>query len=69
MKYICRIASNSSLGREYDVDTRSAMKCAEMFGRYEGGESVTVYNKSGRPLSRVLYSPEDGGGYYRVAID
>jgi hypothetical protein len=66
MKYICRISSNSSTGREYEVETKSATKCAERFGRYEGGEVVTVYSRSGRVLSEVRYSPEDGGKYYRT---
>lgn len=69
MKYICRISSNSSAGREYEVETKSAMKCAERFGRYEGGEIVTVTNKHGRVIDRAAYSPEDGGKYYKVTFE
>lgn len=68
-KYICTIASNSSLGREYEVDTKSAMKCAEKYGRYEGGEIVTVSTKSGKTISAVRYTPEDGGRYCRCAVE
>lgn len=69
MKYICTITSNSSYGREYEVETKSAMKCAEMYGRYEGGEVVTVKTKSGKVLSEVRYTSEDGGKYYRCVVD
>ena len=69
MKYICTIYSNASYGREYDVDTKSAMKCASKFGRCEGGEVVTVTNKSGKIISQVMWSPEKGGSYYRVAVE
>lgn len=62
--YICTVTSNSTSPREYTVSTRSAMKCADMYGRAEGGEVVTVCNKSGRVLSRVDYYP--GAGYVRV---
>lgn len=67
-EYICTISSNSSNEREYTVKTKSAMKCAESLGRCEGGEVVTVRTKSGRILSRVMWSPEMGGSYYRVTI-
>ncbi len=64
----CIIYSNSSLGREYDVETKSAMKCAELYGRFEGGEVVEVRNNSGKLLSKVLFTPENGGKYIRVAL-
>lgn len=64
----CIIYSNSSLVREYEVTTKSAMKCAELYGRYEGGESVEVYSTSGKLLSRVIYTPENGGKYVRVSV-
>ncbi|MBQ3988210.1 MAG: hypothetical protein II629_05565 [Ruminococcus sp.] len=67
-KYICTIESNSSHPRTYEVETRSAMKCADQYGRCEGGEVVTVTNKSGRVLSRAAWTPEDGGHYYRVFV-
>lgn len=63
----CVITSNSSNGREYEVKTTSAMKCAAEYGRAEGGEIVTVYSPTGKPLSEVRWSPEDGGHYYRVS--
>lgn len=66
--YICTIYSNFSYGREYEVNTKSAMKCADMYGRCEGGEVVTVSTKSGKVLSRVVWTPEDCGKYIRVAI-
>lgn len=64
--YNCVITSDFSNGREYEVTTKSAMKCAELYGRCDGGEVVTVYTKSGKPVSRVMWSPEDGGKYFRV---
>ena len=66
--YICKIWSNSSAGREYEVSTKSAMKAAQEFGRCEGGETVTITTKSGRELSRVIWTPENGGRYIRVNI-
>ena len=68
MKYKVIITSNSSAGREYEIDSKSAMKAAQEFGRCEGGEVVTVTSKSGRELSRVIWTPENGGAYIRVAI-
>lgn len=68
-KYKCVIWSNSSYPREYEVSTRSAMKAAKDLGRCEGGEVVQIEAlTTGRVLSRVLWSPQDGGGYYRVTI-
>ncbi len=67
MKYICTITSNFSNGREYEVDTKSAMKCAGKYGRCEGGEIVTVRTKSGKVLSEVRYMPE-GDRYCRVTV-
>ena len=66
--YKCYIHCNGGWDREYDVDTKSALKCAEMYGRCDGGEVVTVATKSGRILSRVRWTPEDGGRYYREYI-
>lgn len=68
MKYICKIYSNSSTGREYETDSKSAMQAAKTWGRCEGGEVITVTTKSGRELSRVVWSPENGGQYIRVTI-
>ena len=64
----CVIESNISYPREYDVKTSSAMKCADAYGRCEGGEIVTVYSPSGKPLSQVRWTPQDGGRYYRAFI-
>ena len=67
--YICKITSNSSREREYEVKTKSAMKCAQKFGRCEGGEVVKVMTKkSGKVLSCVMWTPENGGEYYRAQI-
>ena len=68
MKYIITITSNCSNGREYETDSKSAMKAAEQYGRYEGGEIIQVKNKSGKVLSEVRYSSENGGGYYRCVV-
>lgn len=62
----CIITSNFSYGREYEVKTSSAMKCAETYGRCEGGEVVTVLSPSGKPLSQVRWTQEDGGKYWQV---
>ena len=67
--YKAIITSNSTDAREYIVDSKSAMKAAQEYGRAEGGEIVTVTTvKSGRVLSRVRWTPEDGGKYYRVEV-
>jgi hypothetical protein len=66
MKYIINITSNSSLGRTYETNSRSAMKAAEQYGRYEFGEVIWVTNKSGRILSAVRYDSADG--YIRVTV-
>lgn len=62
--YICTVESNSTLPREYEVETKSAMRCAKMYGRCEGDETVTVRTKSGRIVSCVRWTPQDGGQYY-----
>lgn len=64
----CVIWSKSSNGREYEVKTASAMKCAVEFGRCEGGEVVQVLSPSGKVLSEVRWTSEDGGKYYRAVI-
>ena len=65
-EYTCIITSNFSWGREYTVTTKSAMKCANLYGRCEGGEVVTIQTKSGRIISRVRYHAD--GKYYRETI-
>ena len=64
--YICTITSNSSYGRTYEVETKSAMKAAAKLGRFEGGEVVTIRRKNGVIISRVIWVPECGGRYIRV---
>lgn len=66
--YKCIIWSNSSNGREYEVNTKSAYKAAQELGRCEGGEVVEIRNQSGRVLSRAQWTPEDGGKYFRCEI-
>lgn len=67
--YKCVIWSNSSNGREYEVKTKSAMKAAAELGRCEGGEVVQIETMTtGRVISRVKWTPEDGGKYLRVGI-
>jgi len=66
--YFCEVSSNGSLGRVYTVNTTSAMRCSQLIGRYEDGETITVRRKrSGVALSEVRYSPELHG-YYRCTI-
>lgn len=68
-QYKAIIESNSADAREYIVSSSSAMKAAQEYGRCEGGEVVTVTTvKSGRVLSRVRWTPEDGGRYYRCEV-
>lgn len=65
-KYRCIIWSNNSYAREYDVTTKSAYKAAQMYGRCEDGEVVQIQSVSGRVISEVRWTPEDGGKYYRT---
>ena len=65
----CVIWSDSSYPREYRVNTRSAMAAAKKFGRCENGEVVQIEAMTtGRVISRVQWTPEDGGTYVRVAV-
>lgn len=65
--YKCVIWSNNSNGMEYIVKTRSAMRAALDLGRCDGGEVVQIETMTtGRVLSRVRWTPEDGGKYIRV---
>ena len=67
--YKCIIWSNSSHDREYTVASKSAMRAAMELGRCEGGEVVQIETMTtGRVLSRVQWTPEDGGKYIRVTI-
>ena len=65
--YTCVVTSNTSLGREYGISTRSAMKAAEAYGRCENGETVTITTRTGKPISRVVWSAEESK-YIRVVI-
>ena len=65
--YKCIIWSNSSNGREYDVTTTSAYKAALTYGRCEGGEVVQIRAmRSGKVISEVRWTAENGGKYYRT---
>ena len=64
--YKCVIWSNSSNGREYYVNTRSAFKAAQMYGRCEGGEVAQIRTASGKVISEARWTPEGGGKYYRT---
>ena len=68
-QYKAIIESNNMDSREYIVDSKSAMKAAQAYGRCEGGEVVRVVTiRSGRVLSEVRWTPEDGGHYYRCEV-
>ena len=66
-KYRVIITSNFSHGREYETDSKSAMAAAKLYGRCEGGETVSVTTKHGRIISQVFCTPE-GGEYYRAFV-
>jgi len=66
--YKCIIWSNSSNGREYNVNTKSAYKAAQTLGRCEGGEVVQIRTTSGKVISEARWTPEDGGKYYRTVL-
>lgn len=68
MKYIVRISSFTTNEREYNSDSRNALALANKYGRCEYGETITVYNKSGKALSRAEWTSEDGGRYFRATI-
>ena len=67
--YKCVIWSNNNHGREYTVATRSAMYAAQEYGRGECGEIVQIETLvTGRIISRVRWTPENGGRYVRVTV-
>ena len=67
--YVCEIWSNDSQVRRYRVESRSAMQAARQYGRCELGEVVEVKTiRTGRVLSAVRWTPEDGGKYIRVTV-
>lgn len=66
LKYTCVIWSDSSHEREYQFNSQSAMKAAELFGRCEGGEVVQIQANDGHVISEVRWTPEGSGKYYRT---
>ena len=67
--YKCVIWSNNNPGREYKVKTRSAMCAAREYGRGEYGEIVQIETlTTGRIISRVQWTSENGGRYVRVTV-
>ena len=67
--YKCVIWSNSSFRREYEVKTKSAMYAAMEYGRCEYGEIVQIETlTTSRIISRVQWTPENGGKYIRVTV-
>lgn len=65
---ICIITSNTCNGREYQTTSKSALNCAKLWGRCDGGEIVKVISPSGKVLSVARWTPENGGKYYRCEI-
>lgn len=68
MRYIATVYSNSTHEREYEFNSRSAINAANLYGRCESGEVVTVRTMSGREISRAIWTPENGGRYLRVTV-
>ena len=67
--YKCVIRSNNSHGREYTVATRSAMCAAREYGRGEYGEIVQIETlTTGRIISRVQWTLDNGGKYVRATV-
>ena len=67
--YKCIIWSDNNRGREYTVATRSAMCAAREYGRCAYGEIVQIETLvSGRVISRVQWTPDNGGRYVRVTV-
>lgn len=67
--YKCVICSNNNHGREYNVKTRSAMCAAQEYGRCEYGEIVQIETlTTGCIISRVQWTPDNGGKYIRVTV-
>ena len=60
---LCVTSSNTRFGSRFPVCTSSAMKVANEIGRWEYGETFTIYSPTGKALSKVIWSPT---GYYRV---
>ena len=67
--YKCVIWSNNSHSYEYTVAARSAMRAAREYGRGEYGEIVQIETlTTSRIISRVRWTPENGGRYVRVTV-
>ena len=66
-KYICKVESDNTFTRTYEVETTSAKKAAAVYGRAEGGEEVTISTKTGKILSKVIWSDADRD-YIRVTV-
>ena len=67
--YKCVIWSNNNPGREYKVQTRSAMCAAQEHGRGEYGEIVQIETlTTGRVISRVQWTLDNGGKYIRATV-
>lgn len=67
--YKCVIWSNNSHGREYTVATRSALCAAREYGRGEYGEIVQIETlTTGRIISRVQWTLDNGGRYVRATV-
>ena len=64
--YKCIVWSNNSHTREYDANTKSAIKAAQMYGRCESGEVVQIRTASGKLINEARWTPENGGRYYRT---
>lgn len=66
-KYKVVIFSNFSYGREYDSESRDALKCAYKYGRCEFGEKVYIKDIYGETISGAMWSVEDRK-YVRILI-
>lgn len=67
-KYIVTIESAESYPVTYTMTTRSITRIAAKVGHCEYGETITVSNMHGVPIARAMYTPEDGGRYYRCEL-
>lgn len=67
-KYTVTIESAESYPRTYDTTSRAVLKLAAQYGRCEFGEAVTVADMHGTPIACAMYTPEDGGRYYRCEL-
>lgn len=68
MMYKCVVENPGRYCHEYPAITRSAYKAAKEVGMCQGGETVTILTKNQKEVSRVIYTPENGGKYIRVSL-